>query len=122
MSQPRLPSNLGSSRRGSREACPLLHELLRRYRGRGLHGVPEAEWDAYVARRVAEIEDGVGGAAGVASPDGRVLRVRGRGAPGRRADAHLLRPDPPQADRGGAARAKEQAEVASQAKSDSWPR
>jgi signal transduction histidine kinase len=32
-----------------------LEELLLGYGGRGLHGVPEEEWDGYVARRLAEV-------------------------------------------------------------------
>jgi signal transduction histidine kinase len=35
---------------------PMLNEVLRPYGG-GLHGIPDAEWDAYVDHRLAEIRE-----------------------------------------------------------------
>jgi signal transduction histidine kinase len=51
-----------------------LEELLRDYRGRGLHGVPEAGWDNYVARRVAEVRAASTAPQEWRRPDGRVLQ------------------------------------------------
>ena len=35
---------------------PLWRDLLEGYRDRGLHGVPESEWESYVERRLAELQ------------------------------------------------------------------
>jgi adenylate cyclase len=53
---------------------PTLKELLLNYRGRSLHGVPEAEWDDYVARRVAEVREASAAPREWHRPDGRVLQ------------------------------------------------
>jgi hypothetical protein len=51
-----------------------LEELLLGYRGRGLHGVPEAEWDEYVSHRVAEVRAASTAPQEWHRPDGRVLQ------------------------------------------------
>jgi signal transduction histidine kinase/CheY-like chemotaxis protein len=55
-------------------ACHTLEELLLGYRGRGLHGVPEIEWDDYVARRLAEVRTASTAPQEWHRPDGRVLQ------------------------------------------------
>ncbi len=56
------------------QARPTLEELLLNYRGRSLHGVPEIEWDDYVARRVAEVREASASPREWHRPDGRVLQ------------------------------------------------
>lgn len=55
-------------------ARPTLEELLLEYRSRGLHGVPEVEWDDYVARRLAEVRAASTAPQEWHRPDGRVLQ------------------------------------------------
>jgi signal transduction histidine kinase len=55
-------------------ARPTLEELLLGYGGRGLHGVPEEEWDDYVARRMAEVRTASTPPQEWHRPDGRVLQ------------------------------------------------
>jgi signal transduction histidine kinase len=55
-------------------ARPLLRELLESYRGHPHHGVPEAEWDAYVGRRIAEIREAATPPRAWHLEDGRVLQ------------------------------------------------
>jgi signal transduction histidine kinase len=54
-------------------ARPTLEELLLGYAGRGLLGVPEEEWDDYVARRLAEVRSASTPPQEWHRPDGRVL-------------------------------------------------
>ena len=58
-----------SSRRGIR-----FEELLLGYRGRGLHGVPEVDWDDYTAHRVAEVRAAAMAPQEWHLADGRVLQ------------------------------------------------
>ncbi|WFU45985.1 PAS-domain containing protein (plasmid) [Bradyrhizobium sp. CB82] len=51
-----------------------LEELLLGYSRRGLHGVPEEEWDGYVARRLAEVHTASTPPQEWHRPDGRVLQ------------------------------------------------
>jgi signal transduction histidine kinase len=52
---------------------PLVREVFNYLRSRGLHGVPEAEWDAYVERRLAEMLEAAMPPREWHRPDGRVL-------------------------------------------------
>jgi signal transduction histidine kinase/uncharacterized small protein (DUF1192 family) len=53
---------------------PMVRELFDSLRGRGLHGVPDAEWDTYVERRLTEIREAVLPPQEWHRPDGRVLQ------------------------------------------------
>ncbi|MGH6916121.1 MAG: PAS-domain containing protein, partial [Geminicoccaceae bacterium] len=52
----------------------MIRELFDSLRGRGLHGVPDAEWDAYVERRLAEIREATAPPQEWSRTDGRVLQ------------------------------------------------
>jgi signal transduction histidine kinase len=53
---------------------PLLRDVLGSYRDRGLHGVAETEWRAYVGLRIAEFEAAVSPPQEWRRPDGKVLQ------------------------------------------------
>jgi signal transduction histidine kinase len=53
---------------------PEVRELLRSYGDRGLHGVPDAEWDSYVEHRIAEIREARSPPQEWSRTDGRVLQ------------------------------------------------
>ena len=85
-------------------ARPTFREIMERSRERGIYGVADADWPAYVETRLAELRAGEVAPREWQLADGRVRRVPVRAAARRRADAHLFRPDPAQAGRGRAAR------------------
>jgi adenylate cyclase len=55
-------------------ARPMVRDLLESYRGHGRHGVADADWDAYIERRIAEIREARVPAREWHLPDGRVLQ------------------------------------------------
>jgi adenylate cyclase len=59
---------------GALEERPTLRELLNSQRGRGLHGVPDSQWESYVETRLAEIQDADRPPQEWLRPDGRVLQ------------------------------------------------
>src|SRR5262249_5531195 len=55
---------------------PFARDLMQAFRNRGVHGIPEAEWDAYVERRMTEIATGESAPLEWQLPGGRVLEYQ----------------------------------------------
>ena len=55
---------------------PFARDLMVAFRNRGVHGIPEAEWDAYVERRMTEIATGESAPQEWQLPGGRVLEYQ----------------------------------------------
>ena len=103
---------------GALEARPHFRQVMEAARAAGFYDVPDAEWEDYADRRLAEIEDGVVAPREWRLPDGRVLEYQCVPLPdGGRMLTYfdLTRLKEAEAE---LRAAKEQAELASRAKSD----
>src|SRR5262249_37138746 len=60
---------------------PFARDLMQAFRNRGVHGIPEAEWDAYVERRMTEIATGESAPQEWQLPGGRGLGYQVVGLP-----------------------------------------